>query len=218
MIAARKAAAIAAGQSASEAAAAAAAAVQSERPPRITWRSFHRVCAALGLHINERRGQAAIRKFASEDASTTAAAPAASSASAAAAAASSPSASPPSDPGLSFDDFLIFYSQISKSLSVDQELREVWRLLDADLTGEVPLKVLRQVMVGLEAVAPTNESSRSRFFYDSSYGFGYTDAEKRMTKEMLVDSQLTAFFHQRGKSVEQDSTIQFSEFVEFMYA
>lgn len=216
----RKADAIAAGQSAAEAAAAAAAAVQSERPPRISWRSFHRVCAALGLHLNERRGQAAIRKFASDDNSAAAASASAAAAAAAASSSSaaSASASVSADVGMSFDDFLVFYSGVSKHLSVDQELREVWRLLDADLSGVVPLRVLAQVMVGLERVAPTNEAERSRYFYDSSVGYGWSDAEKRMSPEQLVESQLAAVFAPRGKSVQQDSTIVFSEFVEFMYA
>lgn len=210
----RKLAAMAAGQSPQDAATSAAQLAQlRERAPRITWKSFHRVCAALGLHLNERRGQASIKKLAvSEDNNTSiAAAP-----SSVASVASSSASAVNFDPGMSFDDFLIFYSNLSKHLSVTQELREVWRLLDEDLDGFVPLDQLRHVMVGMEYIAPTNTSTNSKYFYESNYKYQYSEIEKKMTSEKLVESMMKQHFGS-SKDIKTDR-INFEEFVEFMFA
>ena len=200
---------------AAAAAPSAASSRERERPPRITWKSFHRVCAALGLHLNERRGQASIRKLASEEAPVAAAF---SSSSSAAAAAGLPGGGS-FDPGMSFDDFLVFYSGLSKGLSVTQELREVWRLLDEDLDGLVPLSHLRAAMLGLERVSPTNTSDRCASFYDSNYKYHYSEADKRLTSEQLVDQSIASYFCSptMRKDVLTDK-INFEEFVNFMYA
>ena len=191
---------------ASEPAQAQAAQQQPQQPrtaPRITWKSFQRVCAAIGLQLNERRGLASIRKFASEEPP-----PALVSAAAGGGAA-------PFEPGMTFDDFMVFYASLSKPLSVTQEMAEVWRLLDEDLDGMVPLAQLRAVMIGLERIAPSNTVEHSSAFYDSNYRYHFTDAQKKLTSEQLVDQMITAHF--THKNVETDK-ITFQEFVEFMYA
>jgi hypothetical protein len=203
----------------------------------------------MGLHLNERKGMDTMRTLSSEEP------PAAASAAANAAAGSSSTVSPvlPSvsagaatagagagaagvaggfDPGMSFDDFLLFYASLSKPLSPLQELQEVWRLLDDQLDGRVPLRVLRQTMIGLEQAAPSTnphphhqqqqQSSSSSppppRFYDSNYKYHWTPAQRASSAETLIDqSFLTYFTVERGKDLERD-TITFAEFCDFMYA
>jgi hypothetical protein len=182
----------------------AGAAAASERPPRITWRSFHRVCAAMGLHLSERQGQAAIKQFCSEDAPAASASPPVAG-----------SVVSPFEPGMTFDDFLILYASITKPLSVQQEMMEAWRLLDEHLTGYVPLSTLRATMLGLEQAAPTNLKEHGAHFYDTQYSYGYTAAQHAQTSEQLIDSLIAAHF---GEARDLNDTITFNEFVEFMYA
>lgn len=171
--------------------------------PRITWKSFHRVCAALGLHLGEKRGQATIKELSGPSESSSSSAATAGSTALAAAI----------TPGMSFDDFMIFYANVTKPLSVVQEMREVWRLLDDDLDGLVPLATLRQSMIGLEHISPTNTQANSKFYYQPNYQYHYTDAEKKLTAEQLVGNLLAKHFV--DKNLERDS-INFQEFVEFM--
>jgi hypothetical protein len=191
----------------------------------------------MGLHLNERKGMDTMRMLSSEEP------PAAASAAANAAAGSSAAVSPvlPSvsaaaaaggaaggfDPGMSFDDFLLFYASLSKPLSPLQELQEVWRLLDDQLDGRVPLRVLRQTMIGLEQAAPsTNPHQQQQSssspppprFYDSNYKYHWTPSQRASSAETLIDqSFLTYFTVERGKDLERD-TITFAEFCDFMYA
>lgn len=173
-----------------------------EKPtPKMTWKSFHRVCAALGLHLNERRGQQAIKKFASPPSDP----------------ASSIDGSPLAsaiEPGMSFDDFMIFYANLSKPLSLSQEMREVFKTLDDDLDGLVEIGLLRQVMIGLEAIQPSNTPDKSNYFYESNYKHHYTPTEKTLSKEQLIDQLIQQHFGSR----DLKEKINFQEFVEFLYA
>jgi Ca2+-binding EF-hand superfamily protein len=172
---------------------------RKERPtPRLTWKSFHRVCAALGLHLSERRGQVAIKRYASDTRNPV-----------------DESLAAAIEPGMSFDDFMIFYAGLSKPLSIAQEMREVWRLLDEDLDGLVPLATIRTTMIGLEYIQPSNTQANSTYFYETNFKYHYSEAEKQMTKEQLIDSLLKAHFI--NKNMETDK-INFQEFVEFLYA
>lgn len=183
-------------------------------PPRLTWKSFHRVCAALGLHLNEKRGQAAIRKFSSEPIAGRSPPGASAAASSGDGSDSSPLSSA-IEPGMSFDDFMCFYAGLSKPLSLAQEMREVWRLLDDDLDGRVALSTLRTTMIGLELIQPSNTKSNSTYFYETNFKYHFTDAEKAMTTDQLVDALMKAHF--QGKNFDTD-TITFQEFVEYLYA
>jgi len=178
----------------------------SRAPPRITWPSFQRVCAAMGLHLNDRRGREALRKCmesVSVNNNTS----------------SSPAASSSKDPSLSFDSFIRFYAQSTTYLSEQQELESVWALLDADLSGRVPLRILRQVLVGLESISPsnTNDPERTSKFFHPNYHYHYTSEQKAMSSEELVDDFLSKHFAPRGKDLDNDD-ITFDEFVEFMYS
>lgn len=173
------------------------AAAQQQKPrqdsnvPRMTWKSFQRVCSALGLHLSDRRGQAAIKQLCPP----------------------ADSSNPLAEPGLTFDDFMLFYASVSKPLSAHGELKQVWALLDADLSGLVPLRVLRQCLVGFEHISPSNTRERSAAFYDSNYKYHYSEAEKSMSSEQLIDSLLRAHF--ADKDLENDK-INFAEFCQFM--
>jgi len=211
-----------------------AAPPSSDRPTRITWKSFSRVCAAIGLVLNEKEGQQAIRSLSSEEPPPSQQAQAASAGAAAAAASSSvvapavagaalaaPAVSAAFlEPGMSFDDFLMFYASLSKPLSPTQELMEVWRLLDEQLDGRVPLRVLRQVMIGLEKAAPSTGSSGGSDpprFFDSNYKYGWTAAQRGLSAEQLIDQTFLTHFTSRGMDLEQDS-ITFADFCDFMYS
>lgn len=169
--------------------------------PKMTWRSFHRVCAALGLHLNDRRGLLAIKKHSAPPDPS------------ASRVVSDPLASA-IEPGMSFDDFMIFYSGLSKPLTLVQEMREVFKVLDDDFDGLIEIGLIHQVMVGLEYIQPSNTQEKSTNFYEPNFKYNYTQQEKQLTKEQLIDQLIRAHFGQR----DLKEKINFQEFVEFMYA
>lgn len=199
--------------------------------PRVTFRSFQRVCLAIGLHIDERQGATAVRRWASEtiggsvaasglkrhsalDANAFAAIQAALNPSAAAAAAN---ANAP-EPAMTFEDFLALYASFTKTLSPSQEIQEVFRLLDDDLDGRIALPALRQALIGFEAIVPSNDVNdlqASDRFYGPRYKYHYSLLQKVATKEQLIDALLKAHF--KDRNIESwDEKIDMQEFADFI--
>lgn len=110
---------------------------QDLRRATITAKSFHRLCAAMGLHLSTKEVQNMLLPWSSNSSST------------AANMSSFSSGNFLNNVELTFDDFLIFFATHTKTLNPAEELKESWRLLDENSDGFIALKQLRQLLRGL---------------------------------------------------------------------